>query len=335
VSTESITVVGHPPHSTRQYLRSASLIVGDASGNGLDLSALRLVFTVRHSSVQTPRTLEARISNVSKATAGTVQKEFTRVILSCGYNGALAKLFDGQIRQIKFGRESPTDTYLDIIAADGDQAYSTGFINQTLAAGWKAPDIQSQIVAATSGLGLTAGTPPPDTAAGVRPKVMFGPIRDHCRILARSTGTSWSIEDGALNFAPLNQPSGASTQSQNAIVLSPSTGLIGIPKQTLDGVEATCLLNPRIKADRYVKIDSSLIAAATVSTDYQAVKNNPNQVENGSSGYIKGLSPSGTYRVVYVDHIGDTRGNDWFSTIVGFADDGNAKMGQAGVTAVP
>jgi hypothetical protein len=333
VSEENITVVAKP-RDTRQYLRSCSLIVGDASGNGLDLSTLRIQFQVTHASVQTPKVLFARISNVSKATAGTVQKEFTRVILSCGYNGALAKLFDGQIRQIKFGRESPTDTYLDIIAADGDQAYSTGFINQTNAAGWKAPDIQSQIVAATSGLGLTAGTAPPDTAAGVRPKVMFGPIRDHCRILARSTGTSWSIEDGALNFAPLNQPSGASTQSQSAIVLSPSTGLIGIPKQTLDGVEATCLLNPRIKADRYVKIDSSLIAAATVDTSYAGV-NGGNLTVTGSQQSVAGLSPSGTYRVVFVDHIGDTRGNDWYSTASCFADDGNAKQGQAGLTAVP
>lgn len=90
----------------------------------LDLSTLRVQFTVRHASVQTPKTLTARVTNVSKQTAAMVQQEFTQVSLSAGYVGALGLLFRGEVRQFRFGRESPTETYLDIIAADGDKAYS-------------------------------------------------------------------------------------------------------------------------------------------------------------------------------------------------------------------
>ena len=352
MSSENITVVGHTHRSNNQFIRAASLIVGNASGKGLDLSQLRLQFNIRHASVQTPKVLEARIYNVSRQTAASVQKEYTRVILSAGYQGNIGKLFDGQIRQIRFGRENPTDTYLEIIAADGDQAYSQGTISQSLAAGWIASDVHRELVAATAeakqlmaagtaagtqemqAQGLTAGTPPPDSGAGVRPKVMFGPIRDHCRVLAASTGTSWSIVDGALTFAPLSVPKDQPREVK-ATVLSPSTGLIGIPKQTIDGIEATCLLNSRLKADGYVTIDTGLINQAQVSAAYGAVQANPNQVEAGSNSYIAGISPSGTYRIVYVDHVGDTRGNEWYSTVACYADDGNAKMSDENRTAVP
>ena len=317
---------------TQQFLRACSLIVGNASGQGLDLSTLRIDFTVTHASVQTPKTLFARISNVSRATAATVQREFTRVVLSAGYQGAPGKLFEGEIRQIRFGRENPTDTYLDIIAADGDQAYSQGFISQTLAAGWTAGDVAREVVSATSGLGLKMGTPPPATGqAGIRPKVMFGPIRDHCRVLAASTGTSWGISDGELNFAALNV---AAAPSQQEVVLSPSTGLIGIPRQTIDGVEATCLLNPQIKAGSYVRIDTALIAQAQVETGYGAVAGG-NLVATGNQQKVVGLSPSGVYRVLQVDHTGDTRGDSWYSTMFCFADDGNAKLSDEHKLAVP
>lgn len=317
---------------TQQYLRDASLVVGNASGQGLDLSTLRLDFSVMHASVQTPKTAIIRVTNVSKQTAATIKGEFTRVSLSAGYVGALGLLFQGQVRQFRFGRENPTDTYFDIIAADGDQAYSTGFISQVVDKGWTASDLSKQIAAAASAQGLSAGTPPPATGqAGIRPKVMFGPIRDHCRVLAASTGTSWSITDGQLNFATLEV---AASPSQQAVVLSPSTGLIGIPKQTIDGLEATCLLNPQIKAGGYVKIDSQYIAAAPVDTSYAAVQGG-NLQGAGSNQSVAGLSPSGTYRVVYVDHYGDTRGDPWYSVMSCYADDGNAVQSQAGLTAVP
>lgn len=347
-NSETITVQGHRhSHSTQQYIRACSLVVGNAGGQALDLSTLRIQFTVSHASVQTPKTLVARISNVSRTTAATVQKEFTRVILSAGYEGSLGKLFDGQIRQTKFGRESPTDTYLDIIAADGDQAYSQGFINQVLAPGYTAADVHREVVSAASGLGLTAGTPPPAYQAGIRPKVMFGPIRDHCRVLAASTGTSVSITDNELNFALLDA---AKNPSRQAVTLSPTTGLIGIPKQTLDGVEATCLLNPRIKFNSYVTIDSntdatigpSTISQASVDTASAATQGgNLNTDQSGNfagDNYrlsVAGISPSGTYQVVFAEHVGDTRGDPWYTTIHGFAADANAKMTDGNMTQVP
>ena len=320
---------------TQQYIRACSLIVGNASGQGLDLSALRIEFTVNHASAQTPKILVARISNVAAATAALVKAEFTRVILSAGYTGALGKIFDGEIRQTRYGRESPTDTYLDIIAADGDQAYSQAFSNQTLAAGHTSDDIFKAVSQTMQAYGVTAGTAPPASpqasASAIRPKVMFGPSRDILRTLATSTGTSFSITDAQLNFALLDAPQ---VPGQQAVVLSSQTGLIGIPRQTIDGVEATCLLNPQLKANGFVTIATTLIAQAQVDQSFAATQGG-NLTGTGSNQSVAGLSPSGTYRIVYIDHTGDTRGDPWHSTVSCFADDGNAVQGSANLIAVP
>ena len=316
---------------TQQYIRAISLVVGTTGGAGLDLSALRVTFSVQNATAQTPKSLIARIYNLSKETAATVQREFTRVILSAGYQDAPGVLFNGQIRQTKLGRESATDTFLEITAADGDEVYSTGIISQTLAAGATSVDVFREIVSAGGPLGLTAGTPPPATIKSIRPIVLHGAIRDLCRTLAASTGTSWSITDGALNFTPLRP---VSTAPQQAVVLSPSTGLIGIPNQTIDGIEGTCLLNAQIKIDGYVKLDGSLINAGSVDRNVMGTSGG-NLVGTGSNQSVAGLSPSGTYRVVFVEHEGDTRVDAWYTTFIGFADDGNAKAGNAALTAVP
>lgn len=121
--------------STPQYLRKASLIIGQNSGDALDLSALRFTFDVRRGDLQTPNSARIRVYNVSANTANRAEKEFTRVVLQAGYQGNYGIIFDGTIIQARRGRESGTDTYLDITAADGDSAYNFAVVNTTLAAG--------------------------------------------------------------------------------------------------------------------------------------------------------------------------------------------------------
>nr|WP_318234757.1 hypothetical protein [Cupriavidus sp. CV2] len=121
--------------STPQYNRKASLIIGQSAGDALDLSALRFVFDIRRGDLQTPNSARVRVFNVGPETARRVQKEFTRVVLQAGYAGNYGIIFDGNIKQVRRGRVSQTDTYLDITAADGDSAYNFAVVNTTLAAG--------------------------------------------------------------------------------------------------------------------------------------------------------------------------------------------------------
>jgi hypothetical protein len=104
--------------------RKCSLIVGDTAGNGLELSALRVTFTVNKADNQSPAHAIIRVYNLSDDTARTVQKEFTRVALQAGYEGDYGLIFSGTVSQVRKGRENPTDTFLEIVATDGDEAYN-------------------------------------------------------------------------------------------------------------------------------------------------------------------------------------------------------------------
>jgi len=155
--------------STPQYLRKASLIIGQAAGDALDLSALRFVFDVRRGDLQTPNSARVRVFNVGPMTAQRVQKEFTRLVLQAGYEGNYGIIFDGNIKQVRRGRVSQTDTYLDITAADGDSAYNFAVVNATLAAGSTSADHVAAACTAMNPYGVSLGYAPWGKPAQAKP----------------------------------------------------------------------------------------------------------------------------------------------------------------------
>jgi len=95
--------------------------------------------------------------------------------------------------------------------------------------------------------------------------------------------------------------------AKQALVLSPgSGGLVDTPQQTQDGITFTCLLNPAIKVfspePMLVKIDNKIIRQMAI--------------QYNSVGFSR-LDEDGIYRVIGVTHIGATRGNDWYTVVVG------------------
>lgn len=338
MSEENITVTGtRLPASYQQYLRTISLTVGisdqqllrnvraDAEVNPnfltqpssqepLDLSPLRVVFSIVAASASTPRQLNVRVYNLSQATAGKIQAEYDTISLSAGYQGRNGLLFAGAVQQKRYGRENPTDTFFDLFASDGYEILANGFISQSLAAGWSYADVYREIILAGAPLGLKAGTVPPDQPKGIRPLVLYGPLRKVMETLAKNLGLKWQIHDNILTFIlpsvadpQIKEPQMVVTSESSisaVTVLSPSTGLIGIPAQTLDGIEATCLLNSRIKPGSLVKIDRSLITAGKNDLAVSAVNPYPS------------IAKDGIYRVMWTEHEGDTRGEPWFTHLV-------------------
>lgn len=287
---------------TDQWLRKCALIVApDQGGAGLDFSQLRVRFHVRRADIQTPNTLEARVWNVSEQTAVQVKREFQRVVLQAGYEfGNFGTIFDGTIRQVRWGRENQTDTYMDILASDGDEAYNFAVANTTLAAGSTHQDQTWAMRAVMEEHGIKQGYMPELTDQKLpRGKVMFGMCRDYLRDIAASTGCSWSIQDGALQLVPLS-----GYLPSEAVVLSSKTGMIGMPEQTQDGIRTKCLLNPRLKVSGQVQIDNKSVQQMRIDMSYTAINFQPK------------IADDGFYRLLVVEHFGDTRGNDWYSDLI-------------------
>lgn len=275
--------------SAAQYIRQCKLVVSKG-GEGIDLSELRIVFSIKKEDAETPNAASIRVYNLSDSTAKRIKDEFTHVTLEAGYKVNCGVIFDGNIKKVSYGRESNTDTFVDIEAGDGDEAYNFATVNRTLAAG----STQRQQIDAAAGemtgkgveRGYTCDMPEKTLPRG---KVMYGMARDYLRRSAQTTESTWSVQDGKLQFVKLTE-----TLPGKAVLLNSKTGLIGIPELDDGGMRCDCLLNPTLKIGGKVKIDEASVKGSndTIST-----------------------AADGVYRLLTVEHKGDTRGGDWYSSL--------------------
>lgn len=299
-----------------QYLRKASLLIGGPDGHALELSELRFQFAIRRGDLQTPNTADIRVYNVSDQTADRIrqlqpQPEFTRVVVQGGYEGNFGVLFDGEIKQVRRGRESSTDTYIDITAADGDSAYNYSVTAVSLVAGSTPKDAVSAILKDMATHGVTEGYIPPLQGNPLpRGKVIYGMSKDELRKIAKNTRTAWSIQDGKLTMIP------ESAYIEGDIpVITSATGMIGLPEQTQNGINVRVLLNPNIKIGQAVKIDNKSIQG------YRYGLGVKQGLSNENTAMLAKTNSDGLYYVMRADHQGDTRGQAWYSDLLCLAID--------------
>lgn len=316
---------------TLQFIRSASLLIGKspklAAADGRDdlnafsAEGLRFAFNVVRATVRAPNTLSLRIYNLSKPQVQKIQQEYGRVVLSAGYTGNAATIFDGEIVYTMRGnqpgevpgsyatnfaiysnRESPTDTVLDITASDGQSAYNYAVISKTLSAGAKTIDMINALAPALAKYGVSIGSLPADLPSQVfaRGVVLHGSVRDILDVICKSIRAHWTFENMQLQIV-LND---AYIPGRETII-NDKTGLVGMPRQELNGgVSFTCLLNPFIRMNSVIKLNSADIQQAAPPTAY-------NQLDQTQQ-----VDGDGLYRAIRVGHIGDTRGQEWYTTVV-------------------
>lgn len=293
-----------------QYLRKCVLIVSGRNVGGLDLSELRIKFSIKRSDSATPNTADIRVYNLSEQTAIRIRKEFTQVVLEAGYEGNSGVIFQGNIKQVILGRESATDTFIDIIAGDGDQAYNFSIVRASIA---KGSSLQDQVQAAVDSMGpkgVTSGYigPLPENKLP-RGKVMYGNARNYLRTAAKTADSTWSIQNEKVTFVPKT-----SYAPGIRIVISATTGMIGTPQQTNEGVNVKTLLNPNIQVSGRIYLDSSSILQQKLNLDQIAAAKG--DVHKINSQLPPALNSDGSYYVLVLQHSGDTRGTDWYTSMV-------------------
>nr|WP_156446597.1 hypothetical protein [Bradyrhizobium sp. CCH1-B1] len=260
--------------------------------------------------VQSPNSAEILVTNLSEATAQKIRKEGQKVSLTVGYQGGPSIAFTGNIIQKRVGRENPVDTYLAIVAQDGDIAYNFATVSKTLAAGSTFKDQVDVVLEAMKPHGVTKGYIS-DLGAKKMPRArtLFGMARDAMRDIAISAGANWTIQDGKLDVVKFGE-----TKPGDVIVLNSQTGMIGRPVQTFEGVIARMLINPRVKPNALIKIDEASIDAAAFTPGIPGAL--------GNSNLAKGIAADGLYKIVVVEHHGDTHGNAWYTEVICHRADG-------------
>lgn len=340
-------------YTTDLWLRKWSLIVFGPSGAALAITqgegnttdeqagslSLRMVFEVRATDQgAVPNIAIVRVYNPSPQTAKKIMKEYSRMVLSAGYRaGRFGTIFDGQIKMVKYGKETPVDSFLDIYAADGDLAINNAVVNIYLDKSLTQKKRWDAIARVLTRYGVTIGedasTWSPESgggsgaegagsaaAAGGGPAQPRGAIvsrmwADEAEEIRKTNRKVWFVENGELILVDAN-----GSRKGEVVVLNGETGLIGFPTQQSDGIEARMLLNPSIHLRQRVKIDNESINQAAAAPG-AGIPGGALFPFPSTPIYQAPISADGTYTVLLVEHRGDTRGNDWFTEIVGWSSD--------------
>lgn len=299
-----------------QYLRNASLLIGN-DAEALDLSQLRFRFAIHRGDNRTPNSADIRVYNISDATRQKIQNEFTRVVMQAGYGDSMGVIFDGTVVQVRRGRESRTDTYLDITVADGDSAYNFAAMNMSLAAGASIDDQIAAVMQSMVPHGVTLGYKPPALTGNTLPrgKVYYGTARAYIDNLVKTISAKWSIQDGKVEIVPLN-----AYVPGDIPVITAATGMVGLPEQTQNGIKVRMLLNPAIRIGRLIKLDNASIQEQRLGVGID------NQVNNQFLQLQGKKDNDGLYYVMVAEHSGDTRGNEWYTDVICLATDASVPL---------
>lgn len=279
------------------YGRKYRIIVSSSDGEkALDVSQLRCTFNCIKIILTQPQFSTVAIYNLSPQTENAIIREGDRVVLEAGYEGSqYGVIFDGNVVQCIRNKEDGTTFTLTLVAADGDMLMNYSLLNFSMVKGQNSRNVIENCASKatiTAELGNISATL--SRSQLTRGKVVFGLTRDYLRQVAQSENATLYVEDGKINLIKAEDvPVG------EIIELSPESGLIGVPVQNNYGVTIRCLLNPKIKINSMVHVDNSL------------VRNQ--QFEQGQVVYS--LDNDGIYRVVQLTHLGDTRGNDWYTEL--------------------
>lgn len=285
----------------RQWLRAWNLSAGGVTASG----DLRVVFDCKSSINGNPGNAIIAIYNLAPSTAhsifGAVGKTAT---FAAGYQGGIGQIFSGEIIKVNLGKDNATDTTTTIFAKAGDSAHNTGVVNTTLKAGSTGMDVYKALIKAMPG--MKEGRIPTDALQQImypRSVTMFGMAKHFMRNLAQSVGGTFHYD--ALNpQVHITQKSDKGTGSP--IIINSDTGMIGLPTQNTDGINVRCLLNPQIQVNSVIHIDEKSIQKITPDLTIQGEPKNQSPIFQG------GLDADGLYRVVYLEQIGDSRGDPWF-----------------------
>lgn len=305
------------------WLRKYRIVIQPMTGGASwDVSNLRCTFRIDKARLELCNYTDLQIYNLNASTESEILKEGARVIIEAGYEGYIqtsgetgqvinspaqyGKIFDGMVLQIYRLQEDNTDYTLNIVAEDGSDFLNQGFVTKSMSQNSKPRQIVETIAkSANHPIQVGKITTELKETELPRGKTMFGKPKDYLRKIAYENNADFYVEDGQLYMLRSND-----VKSGEEIVLTPQTGLIGWPHQVNDGVQLKCLLNPKIKLDTVVKIDNELV-----------------RLQKANRGtLITPLDKDGLYYVAKLSHFGDTRGNDWYTSITGVSTLGAGKI---------
>lgn len=253
---------------------------------------LRVSFEIKRTLAKYPDPATITIYNLSAATRASFSRG-DEVRLVAGYKEAAGLIYSGQLQDQIVARDG-ADWATTITVRDGDVAWRTQ-VNRSFSS--SAPlSVAVQRIAADMGLVILPLSLPLLEGYAVRAgSVHVGPGQNALTKLLSPWGFRYCIQDGVLVILPID---GATNQT--AVMLSPTTGLIGSPEPMTDQAK-----KPFKKNQLNIKTGKRLRLTSLLQPDL-----NP-----GRAVQLQSTQYNGIYRVDSTVHRGDSRGQDWYSVV--------------------
>lgn len=260
---------------------------------------LHTTFSVHRTSNKDPNTASVTIFNLNPTNRALLNQGAELLatpktawnwplLIEAGYVGNRTQIFSGDIRRVDVSKQS-TDWIATIEADDGGRAYVGKRLNAYFGPG---ATVRQILQAAANALGVGLGNSAAKFAAGNFRKgfvnfkkgvAVHGLASKILDKYVTSAGFKWSIQDGQLQVLGPDE-----ALLDIAVILTPTTGLIGTPSHGEKGsITATSLLQGDIKPGRVVHINCVSVKARYLVTD--------------------------------VTHSGDTHGGEWYSNFEAIA----------------
>lgn len=272
---------------TELFDRRAALTVGIGSGQAIRIVNLRFDFQVIKSLRREPNTCEVKIYNLADSTRQSLEAaEDERVRLDVGYESDLHTVFEGDLRKASSTRDG-ADVITTIEGGDGERTFRRARVNRAFGENTSVRTVIEE-VARSMGIGV-GNLDAQASGAGfeglgnvyVEGTVVSGSSRQSLTDLVRSVGLEWSVQEGNLQLLPFQ-----TALRQTAVLLTPTTGLIGSPSIDSENVmRARSLIVPSIFPGRKVDVRAEFVR--------------------------------GVYRVTKATWNGSTFTNDWYVDVEG------------------
>lgn len=306
-----------------QWLRYCRLTISTESVEGkneqmiqaIDLSEFRIRFLVDQACVGRPTTAEITVYNLAKSTIdlipGPTNQEIRNqnilVTLEGGYQSNHAIIFQGELWWKTTGRENETDTSMTLVCASGSRNQCYAVVNASIPKGATQQDILNIVAKSMTEKGVSVANKPTLMATKLpRGKVIYKMTKDAMQGLADTNNFDWYIGTNGLVTVPKDSSFDPNTE---AIALNVTSGMVGRPKLTTLGVNVDCLMNPLIEVGTIIQINNGQITRENYDTTMGAVRENYHRTDLYEAA-------DGFYRVIARQHIGDTRGNDWYTSLI-------------------